>query len=85
MLLFVESVSNPAGIKLTDRQKEIAAKATGYQYDRPLDALQFKLNLFLEQEMRKWEKTFPDQLWVEIPKKYTDMVGTVIEIGVGNR
>lgn len=79
-----ESVSNPAAIKLTDRQQEIATKAnvflratakvgivalvdeaTGYQYDRPLDALQFKLNLYLEQEMRKWEKTFPDQLWQE--------------------
>ena len=40
-------------------------EATGYQYDRPIDALQFKLNLFLEEEMRKWEKTFPDQLWIE--------------------
>lgn len=40
-------------------------EATGYQYDRPVDALQFKLNLFLGEELRKWEKTFPDQLWVE--------------------
>ncbi len=40
-------------------------EATGYQYDRPLDALQFKLKLYLEEEMRKWEKTFPDQLWIE--------------------
>ncbi len=40
-------------------------EATGYQYDRPIDALQFKLNLFLEEEMRKWEKTFPDELWVQ--------------------
>jgi hypothetical protein len=40
-------------------------EATGYQYDRPIDALQFKLNLFLGEEMRKWEKTYPDQLWVE--------------------
>ena len=40
-------------------------EATGYQYDRAQDALQFKLKLFLEDEMRKWEKTFPDQLWVE--------------------
>jgi len=38
-------------------------EATGYQYDRPVDALQFNLNLFLEDEMRKWEKTFPDELW----------------------
>jgi hypothetical protein len=40
-------------------------EATGYQYDRPEEALRFKLKLYLEEEMRKWEKTFPDQLWVE--------------------
>ena len=36
-----------------------------YQYERAEEALQLKLNLFLSEEMRKWEKTFPDQLWVE--------------------
>jgi P63C domain len=40
-------------------------EATGYQYDRAQDALRLKYTLFLEEEMRKWEKTFPDQLWVE--------------------
>jgi hypothetical protein len=40
-------------------------EVTGYQYDRPVDALQFKLKLYLEEELRKWEKTFPDQLWIE--------------------
>jgi hypothetical protein len=40
-------------------------EATGYQYDRPVDALQVKLKAYLEDEMRKWEKTFPDELWVE--------------------
>jgi hypothetical protein len=40
-------------------------EATGYQYERPEDALQFKLKLFLEEEMRKWESTFPDELWRE--------------------
>lgn len=40
-------------------------EVTGYQYDRAQDALRLKLNLFLSEEMRKWEKTFPDQLWVE--------------------
>ena len=69
---------------LTDRQVEIAAKAsmflaacaktglialidevTGYQYERAQDALQVKINLYLEQEMRTWEKTFPDELWLE--------------------
>ena len=38
-------------------------EATGYQYIRPEDALELKLRLYLEDEMRKWEKTFPDQLW----------------------
>lgn len=40
-------------------------EATGYQYERPDDALEFKLRLFLEEEMRKWEATFPDELWRE--------------------
>lgn len=40
-------------------------EATGYQYERAEDALQFKLKLFLTDEMRKWEKTFPDDLWRE--------------------
>lgn len=72
------------GALTTDRQKDIAAKAsmflaacakvgltalideaTGYQYERAEDALQFKLRLFLEEEMRKWEATFPDELWRE--------------------
>jgi hypothetical protein len=68
----------------TDRQKEIAVKAsmflascakvglialidevTGYQYDRAADALQVKLKAFLAEEMREWEKTFPNELWIE--------------------
>ncbi len=40
-------------------------EATGYQYVRSEDALQVKLRAYLEDEMRKWEKTFPDELWVE--------------------
>lgn len=40
-------------------------EATGYQYDRAEDALRLKLRVFLEEEMRQWEKTFPDQLWAE--------------------
>jgi len=40
-------------------------EVTGYQYERAAEALQLKLNLFLSDEMRKWEKTFPDQLWIE--------------------
>jgi P63C domain len=40
-------------------------EATGYQYARAEDALQVKLRAFLEEEMRPWEKTFPDDLWKE--------------------
>jgi hypothetical protein len=40
-------------------------EATGFQYQRDEDALRLKLKLFLEDEMREWEKTFPDELWKE--------------------
>ena len=40
-------------------------EVTGYQYVREEDALQVKLAAFLEEEMRSWEKTFPDELWRE--------------------
>ena len=40
-------------------------EVTGYQYERATDALQTKLRLFLEEEMRPWEKTFPDELWIQ--------------------
>ena len=32
---------------------------------RSEDALRVKLKAYLEDEMRPWEKTFPDELWVE--------------------
>lgn len=50
-------------------------EATGYQYERPVDALQFKLKLYLADEMRKWEKTFPDELWKEFGR-LTNWKGT---------
>jgi hypothetical protein len=43
-------------------------EATGYQFERAQDALQVKLAAFLEDEMRKWEKTFPDELWQEFAR-----------------
>ena len=43
-------------------------EATGYQYDRKQDALAVKLQAYLEDEMRKWEKTFPDELWREFAR-----------------
>ncbi|HYK04021.1 MAG TPA: P63C domain-containing protein [Thermoanaerobaculia bacterium] len=40
-------------------------EATGYQYERADDALRVKLKLYLEEEMRAWEKTYPDELWIQ--------------------
>jgi len=40
-------------------------EATGYQYERAEDALQVKLKAFILDELRDWEKTFPDELWEE--------------------
>jgi hypothetical protein len=40
-------------------------EATGAQYDRAEDALRVKLRAYLEEEMRPWERTFPDELWKE--------------------
>lgn len=38
-------------------------EATGYQYERAENSLQLKLKAFVADEMRGWEKTFPDELW----------------------
>ncbi|WP_110708532.1 P63C domain-containing protein [Salinicola sp. CR57] len=40
-------------------------EATGYQYERDANALQLKLRAFIADELRAWEKTFPDELWQE--------------------
>lgn len=40
-------------------------EATGYQYERREDELQLKLRLYIAEELREWEKTFPDELWEE--------------------
>ena len=60
----------------TQRQIDIAIKAGRFLSacskvglialnEREQDALEFKLKLYLEEEMRPWEKTFPDELWME--------------------
>lgn len=40
-------------------------EATGYQYVRESDTLQVKIRAFISDELRAWEKTFPDELWEE--------------------
>jgi len=37
----------------------------GYPYERAENALQRKLRAFSADELRAWEKTFPDELWEE--------------------
>lgn len=51
-------------------------EATGYQYDRPYDALQVKLRAYLSEELRPWEKTFPDELWHHFAR-LTNWTGSV--------
>jgi hypothetical protein len=53
-------------------------EATGYQYERAEDALQVKLRAYLEEEMRAWEKTFPDELWKEFGR-LTSWKGSVTQ------
>lgn len=53
-------------------------EATGYQYERAEDALQVKLRAYLEKEIRKWEKTFPDELWREFAR-LTNWHGSVTQ------
>jgi hypothetical protein len=40
-------------------------EATGYQYERADNFLRTKLKLYLEDEMRPWEPTFPNELWIQ--------------------
>jgi hypothetical protein len=53
-------------------------EATGFQYDRAEDALRVKLKAYLGEEMRKWEKTFPDELWTEFAR-LTNWKGSVTQ------
>jgi hypothetical protein len=51
-------------------------EATGYQYRRAEEELQLKLRAFLLDEMRKWEKTFPNELWEQFGR-LTNWKGSV--------
>lgn len=66
---FLAACANVGLIALID-------EATGYQYDRAEDALRVKLKAYLADEMRKWEKTFPDELWLEFGR-LTNWKGSV--------
>jgi hypothetical protein len=51
-------------------------EATGYQYRRAEEELQLKLRAFLLEEMRKWERTFPNELWEQFGR-LTNWKGSV--------
>lgn len=66
---FLSACANVGLIALID-------EATGYQYMRAEDALRVKLRAYLEEQMRPWEKTFPDELWIEFGR-LTNWKGSV--------
>lgn len=41
-------------------------EATGYQYDREKDALQVVLRAYINEELLRWQKMFPDSFYYEI-------------------
>ena len=43
-------------------------EATGYQYDRARDALAQILETFIDNELKKWIKTFPDDFYKQIAR-----------------
>lgn len=55
---FLMAVAKVGIISLVD-------EATGYQQFRKVNELQYKLKYFLTEDSRDWEKTFPDELWIE--------------------
>jgi hypothetical protein len=69
--MFLAAVAKVGLIALID-------EATGYQYDRAADALKVKLRAYLAEEMRDWEKTFPDDLWQEFGR-LTNWKGSVTQ------
>ncbi|MGC4028672.1 MAG: P63C domain-containing protein [Steroidobacteraceae bacterium] len=66
---FLQATSDVGLVALVD-------EATGYQYERAEDALRLKLKLYLEEDMRKWERTFPEELWTEF-RRLTNWKGTI--------
>jgi len=46
--------------------KALVDEATGYQYTRARNALEQVFELFIQKELRKWVKTFPDEFYYHI-------------------
>lgn len=51
-----------AGVGIT----ALIDEATGYQYEREKDALQVILKAYINEELLKWQKVFPDTFYYEI-------------------
>ena len=50
------------------RATALVDEATGYQYDRARNALEKILEEFINNELRKWIKTFPDEFYKQIAR-----------------
>lgn len=57
--LIIRSVAKVGIVALVD-------EATGYQYEREKDALQVILKAYINEELLKWQKMFPDIFYYEI-------------------
>lgn len=57
--IIIRSVAKVGIIALVD-------EVTGYQYDREKDALQIILKAYVNEELLKWQKMFPDMFYYEI-------------------
>ena len=75
-----QEIANRCAILLSSCAKigliALIDEATGYQYERKENALQLKLKAFVADEMRGWEKTFPDELWEQFGR-LTSWQGTL--------
>lgn len=64
-------------------------EATGYQYIRPRQALEEMLKSWVAKDLQKWQKTFPDELYIQlyrlrgwrydevVPRNRPAVVGTI--------
>ncbi|WP_163407133.1 P63C domain-containing protein [Flavobacterium ajazii] len=57
--IIIRSVAKVGIVALVD-------EATGYQYEREKDALQVVLKAYINTELLKWQKNFPDSFYFEI-------------------
>jgi hypothetical protein len=51
-------------------------EVSGYEFEWAPDALRAKLSLYDEEEMQRWEKMFPDELWAQFGR-LTNCKGTI--------